>query len=37
MCDIFNYGVDITVAACYGDCAAEVIQGLDKVASDMIT
>ncbi len=36
MCDIFNYADDNT-ACCYGDCTDEVIRGLDKVASDMIT
>ncbi len=38
MCDIFNYPDDNTcTACCYGDCTAEVIRGLEKVASDIIT
>ncbi len=36
MCDIFNYADDNT-ALCYGDCTAEIIRGLEKEASDMIT
>ncbi len=36
MCDIFNYADDNT-ACCYGDTTAEVIKGLEKVASVMIT
>ncbi len=35
-CDIFNYADDNT-ACCYGDTTADVIQGLEKVASLMIT
>ncbi len=34
MCDIFNYADDNT-ASCYGDCTAEVIRGLENVASHM--
>ncbi len=36
MYDIFNYADDNT-ACCYGNCTAQVVQGLEKVASVMIT